>query len=226
MENRVSLLLPPKLMTQYIKGEITVVILVRDRCPRGKGLHFLNFFNDPRIIWEQRIAALWVDENSRVVISSPLPSPPLPPLPASLSIPPPVDHKEDIPEVELPPRKRLCMTALTSGYKVGESLTAARPTRGHRANYGFIGTLDTETRCQSAEEVGYGIRDVWVDSTKAVEEVAPMILEGVNDRVTDLAQRVSLGDCVVDGAGGFSVSRGLGTVSGIEFDNSPGAAGI
>ncbi|GKA12418.1 retrovirus-related pol polyprotein from transposon TNT 1-94 [Tanacetum coccineum] len=36
--------------------EITVVILVRDRCPRGKGLRFLNFFNDPRIIREKRIA--------------------------------------------------------------------------------------------------------------------------------------------------------------------------
>ncbi|GJS88043.1 putative reverse transcriptase domain-containing protein [Tanacetum coccineum] len=37
--------------------EITVVILVRDRCPRGKGIRFLNFFNDPRIIREQIIAA-------------------------------------------------------------------------------------------------------------------------------------------------------------------------
>ncbi|GJQ93648.1 hypothetical protein Tco_0004787 [Tanacetum coccineum] len=26
----------------------------------SSGLRFLNFFNDPRIIWEQRIAALWV----------------------------------------------------------------------------------------------------------------------------------------------------------------------
>ncbi|GJU50443.1 hypothetical protein Tco_1219998 [Tanacetum coccineum] len=41
----------------FYRREITVVILVRDRCPRGKGLRFLNFFNDPRIIREQRIAA-------------------------------------------------------------------------------------------------------------------------------------------------------------------------
>ncbi|GJT46582.1 hypothetical protein Tco_0955297 [Tanacetum coccineum] len=125
-----------------------------------------------------------------VPISLPLPSPPppLPPLPASLFIPPPVDHKEDIPEVELPPRKRLCLTALTSGYEVGESLTAAaRPTRGHRADYGFIGTLDTETRCQRAEEVGYGIMDVWVDPTEAIEEIAPTTLKGFNARVIELA---------------------------------------
>ncbi|GKC90135.1 retrovirus-related pol polyprotein from transposon TNT 1-94, partial [Tanacetum coccineum] len=77
-----------------------------------------------------------------VPISSPLLSPPLPPLPTSLFIPPPVDHKEDIPKVELPPHKRLCLTTLTSRYEVGESSTAARLTGGHRADYGFIGTLD------------------------------------------------------------------------------------
>ncbi|GJY82684.1 hypothetical protein Tco_0496060 [Tanacetum coccineum] len=71
---------------------------------------------------------------------------------ASLFIPPSVDHREDIPKVELPPRKRLCLTALTSGYEVGESLTVARPTRGHRADYGFIGTLNAKTICQRAEE--------------------------------------------------------------------------
>nr|GEV38050.1 hypothetical protein [Tanacetum cinerariifolium] len=92
--------------------------------------------------------------------SIPLPSPPLPPLPASLLIPPLVDHREDI----------------------------LRPTGGHRADYGFIGTLDAETRRQRAEEVGYGIRDVWVDPTEAVEEVAPTNLEGVNDRVTGLSE--------------------------------------
>ncbi|GJR24160.1 hypothetical protein Tco_0972687 [Tanacetum coccineum] len=99
------------------------------------------------------------------------PSPPLPPPPSSLHLPP-----------------QLCLTALTSRYEVGESSTAApRPTRGHRIDYGFIGTLDAKSRCQRAEEVGYGIRYVWVDLTKAVKEVAPTTLEGVNARVTELA---------------------------------------
>ncbi|GKF24853.1 hypothetical protein Tco_0080747, partial [Tanacetum coccineum] len=106
----------------------------------------------------------------------------------SLFIPPPVDHREDIPEAELPPRKRLCLTALTLRYEVGESSTAApRPTGGHRADYRFIGTMDAEIRRQRAEEIGYDIRDVWVDPTEAVEEVAPTTLEGVNARVTELA---------------------------------------
>ncbi|GKD13716.1 hypothetical protein Tco_1198123, partial [Tanacetum coccineum] len=123
-----------------------------------------------------------------VPTSLPLPSSPLPLLPASLSLPPPVDHREDTPEAELPPCKRLCLTTPTSRNEVGESSTTApRPTGGHKADYGFIVTLDAEIRRQRAEEVGYGIRDVWVDPTEAVEEVALTTLEGVNARVTELA---------------------------------------
>ncbi|GKE64973.1 hypothetical protein Tco_1519134 [Tanacetum coccineum] len=118
----------------------------------------------------------------------PLPSYPLPPLLALLSMPPPVDCREDTPEDELPPRKRLCLTTPTSRNKVGESLTAApRPTGGHRADYGFIGTMDAEIRRQRAEEVSYGIGDVWVDLAEAVEEVAPTTLKGINARVTEVA---------------------------------------
>ncbi|GJV73542.1 hypothetical protein Tco_1493537 [Tanacetum coccineum] len=40
------------------------------------------------------------------VVTAALPSPPLPPLPQSLYIPPPVDLMDDLPESELPPRKR------------------------------------------------------------------------------------------------------------------------
>ncbi|GKF30862.1 hypothetical protein Tco_0100660, partial [Tanacetum coccineum] len=65
----------------------------------------------------------------------------------TLPSPPPslLSPWEDIPEAELPPHKRLCPTAPTSRYEVGESSTAApRTTRGHRADYGFIGTTDAE----------------------------------------------------------------------------------
>ncbi|GJR20064.1 hypothetical protein Tco_0968591 [Tanacetum coccineum] len=119
-----------------------------------------------------------------VPTSLPLPSLPLPPLPALLFISPPVDYKEDIPEAELPPHKRLCLTAPTSRYEVGESSTAApRPTRGHRADYRFISTTDAEVRCRRAKEVGYGIRDVWIDPTETV-------VEDGQDRQTQLFQRV------------------------------------
>ncbi|GKB52926.1 hypothetical protein Tco_0903679 [Tanacetum coccineum] len=123
-----------------------------------------------------------------VPTSLPLPSSPLPPLLASLFISPPVDRREDILEVELPPCKRLCPTAPTSRYEVEESSTAVpRPTGGHRADYRFINTMDAEIRRQRAEEVGYGIKDVWVDLTEVVEEVAPPTLKEVNARVTKLA---------------------------------------
>ncbi|GJW69968.1 hypothetical protein Tco_0126885 [Tanacetum coccineum] len=126
-----------------------------------------------------------------VPTSLPLPLSPLPPLPALLFIPPPVDHREDIPEAELPPHKRLCLIAPTSRYEVKQSLTAApRATGDHKADYGFIRTIDVEIIRQRAKEVGYGIRDVWVDLTEAVKEVAPTTPEGVNARVTELAVRV------------------------------------
>ncbi|GKD22297.1 hypothetical protein Tco_1224000, partial [Tanacetum coccineum] len=74
-----------------------------------------------------------------------LPSPPLPPLPLYLYIPPPVDHRDEIPESEQPPRKRLCLSTLGSRYEIGESSTA-RPTRGRGIDYGFVSTVDAEER--------------------------------------------------------------------------------
>ncbi|GKC30153.1 putative reverse transcriptase domain-containing protein [Tanacetum coccineum] len=47
--------------------------------------------------------------------------------------------------------------------------------------------MNAEIRCQRAEEVGYDIRDVWVDPSEAVEGTSQTTLEGVNDRVTELA---------------------------------------
>ncbi|GJS74676.1 hypothetical protein Tco_0707517 [Tanacetum coccineum] len=113
------------------------------------------------------------------------------PLPLPTSSPPlqllSSDHRTDRPEITLPPRKRLGVD-LGPRYEIGESSAAAatRPIGGRRADYGFVGTMDTEIRRQRAEEVGYGIRDVWVDPRETVEEVAPMTLEGVNTRVTEL----------------------------------------
>ncbi|GKE98257.1 hypothetical protein Tco_0021608, partial [Tanacetum coccineum] len=116
------------------------------------------------------------------------PSPPLPPPPSSLHLPPPVPTSLPLSSSPLPPLPRLYPTTPISRYEVGESSTAApRHTRGHRADYGFIGTTDAEIRRRRAKEVSYGIRDVWVDLTEAVEEVAPTTLKGVNARVIDLA---------------------------------------
>ncbi|GJT73024.1 hypothetical protein Tco_1032310 [Tanacetum coccineum] len=37
-------------------------------------------------------------------------------------------------------------------------------------------------------DVGYGIRDTWVDPAEAVPEIAPITLGEVNNRVTELAE--------------------------------------
>ncbi|GKB26623.1 hypothetical protein Tco_0866024 [Tanacetum coccineum] len=90
------------------------------------------------------------------------------PLPLPTSSPPlqllSSDRRADRPEITLPPRKRLGID-LGPRCEVGESsaAAAARPIGGRRADYGFV------------------------DPREAVEEVAPMTLEGVNTRVTELA---------------------------------------
>ncbi|GJV43378.1 hypothetical protein Tco_1427914 [Tanacetum coccineum] len=116
-----------------------------------------------------------------------LPSPPLPPLPPSLYVPPPVDHRDEIPESEQPPRKRLCLSTLGSRYEIGEGSTA-RPTRGRGIDYGFVSTVDAEERRQGIRDVEYSIRDTWVDPAEAGPEMAPVTLGEVNIRVTELAE--------------------------------------
>ncbi|GKE99608.1 hypothetical protein Tco_0022959, partial [Tanacetum coccineum] len=80
------------------------------------------------------------------------------PLPSSLYIPPPVDCRDDIPKSEQPP------------------------------HYGFVNTVNVEERRQGIRDVGYGIKDTWVDLAKAVPEIAPMTMGEVNTRVTELAE--------------------------------------
>ncbi|GKB08232.1 hypothetical protein Tco_0836516, partial [Tanacetum coccineum] len=117
-------------------------------------------------------------------VTTALPSPPLPP---SLYIPLPVDRRDDIPESEQPPRKRLYLSTLGSRYEIGESSTA-RPTKGRGVDYGFVSTVDVEERRQGIRDVGYVIRDTWVGLAEAVLEIAPMTMGEVNTRVIELAE--------------------------------------
>nr|GEU82117.1 hypothetical protein [Tanacetum cinerariifolium] len=97
-----------------------------------------------------------VERLARCTAPTALPSPPLPP---PLHMPPPVDRRDDILETEMPPRKRLCLSTL------GPS------------------TLDVEARRRGIGEVGYGIRDTWIDPTDTVHEIAPMTV-----RETEMAE--------------------------------------
>ncbi|GKE21240.1 hypothetical protein Tco_1432752, partial [Tanacetum coccineum] len=79
------------------------------------------------------------------------------------------------------------MSTLRSRYEVGESSTA-RPIGGRGIDYGFVSTIDAEVKRQGISEVGYGIRDTWVDPAEAVPEIAPRTMGEVNTRVTELAE--------------------------------------
>ncbi|GKF25900.1 hypothetical protein Tco_0081794, partial [Tanacetum coccineum] len=148
-------------------------------------------------------------------------------------IPPPVDRRDDLPESELPPRKRLCLSTLGSRYKIGESSTA-RPTEDRGVDYGFVSTVDTKARWPGISEVGYGIRDTWVDPTEAVPEIALMTVGEVNTRVTELAELYEHDtqdlyalledaqdrDNMDGGGGGLCFPRGLGSLDRIELGTS------
>ncbi|GKF02209.1 hypothetical protein Tco_0029132, partial [Tanacetum coccineum] len=59
----------------------------------------------------------------RLRAASPLPSPTSPPTHHPLPLPAPsTSRRADFPEVDIPPQKRLCLTAPTPRFKVGESL--------------------------------------------------------------------------------------------------------
>ncbi|GKD88845.1 hypothetical protein Tco_1364352, partial [Tanacetum coccineum] len=67
---------------------------------------------------------------------------------SSLALPlPSTDRRADVPEVVLPPQKRLCI-APGPRFKVKKcsSAAAAMSARGFRADYGFVGTLYAKIR--------------------------------------------------------------------------------
>nr|GFA23086.1 hypothetical protein [Tanacetum cinerariifolium] len=80
--------------------------------------------------------------------------------------------REDIPEVTLPPRKKLGI-ALGPGYEVGESSSAvaARPAGGLRADYGFFATMDREIMRDPEREIGYEITDSWDEIMTKIREL-------------------------------------------------------
>nr|GEW22837.1 putative reverse transcriptase domain-containing protein [Tanacetum cinerariifolium] len=123
---------------------------------------------------------------ARCTAPATLPSPPLPP---SL-YPPPVDRRDDIPESEQPPRKRLCLLTLGSRYEVGESSM-----KGRGLDYGFVDTVEAEMRHRGIREVGYGIRDTWIDPAEADLYA---LLEDVQDGRTHISQRVAMDSQLVD----------------------------
>ncbi|GJV22708.1 hypothetical protein Tco_1375403 [Tanacetum coccineum] len=108
----------------------------------------------------ERLLALTTPPPSPLTpLSSPLPQIPSPPLPVS------------------PPASVLPALPLPTSSPPLQLLSSDR-----RADYGFVDTVDAKISQRRAEEVGYRIRDAWVDPRDAAEEVALTTLEGVNTR--------------------------------------------
>ncbi|GJS15196.1 hypothetical protein Tco_0409668 [Tanacetum coccineum] len=82
-----------------------------------------------------------------------------PPLPLPSTSP-----RTVVPEAEMPPRKRACLTTPASGYEIGESSAA-----GAARQPGPTPEVDT-----------------WDEIVEAMMEIAPTTLEGVDQRVTEL----------------------------------------
>ncbi|GKE70411.1 hypothetical protein Tco_1528483 [Tanacetum coccineum] len=77
---------------------------------------------------------------------------------------PSTSHKTDIPEAEMPPRKRACFATPAPGFEIGESSVAG-----------------------AARQPGPAPEaDTWDEIVDAMLKVAPTTLEGVDQRVTEL----------------------------------------
>ncbi|GJR73584.1 hypothetical protein Tco_0085949 [Tanacetum coccineum] len=102
-------------------------------------------------------------------------------------------RRANLPEANIPPRKRLCLTAPTPRFEVEESLTAVaarQPGLGaaHTTDYGFVDMVDDAPRRHVPRKVGYDIINTWDELVDAILEGASTTLEGVNARVTKLAE--------------------------------------
>ncbi|GJX76461.1 hypothetical protein Tco_0323272 [Tanacetum coccineum] len=59
--------------------------------------------------------------------------------------------------------------------------------------------IDVPPRCSTSRELDYGITDTWDDLVGAIDEIAPTTIEGVNQRVIDLATIVEQETTIMDG---------------------------
>ncbi|GJS01692.1 hypothetical protein Tco_0318200, partial [Tanacetum coccineum] len=127
-------------------------------------------------------ARMFIRAQTPIPFSSELeiPSPPLP-VPSPLATSPTYN--------EAP----LGFRAAKIRFEVGESSTAVAARQpGLRAtritDYGFVDMVDGAPRHHVPREIKYGITDTWDELVDVIQEGASTTLEGVNSRVTELAE--------------------------------------
>ncbi|GJT59187.1 hypothetical protein Tco_1002720 [Tanacetum coccineum] len=120
-----------------------------------------------------------------LAMTTPSPSPPI-----SLS---PPSTGERLARLAFPPRLSLIAGTAAFPHLHYRHYTISNPLPapvgpGQGIDYGFVSTVDAEERRQGIRDVGYGIRDTWVDPAEAVPEIAPMTVGEVNTRVIELTE--------------------------------------
>ncbi|GKF44072.1 hypothetical protein Tco_0130624, partial [Tanacetum coccineum] len=101
---------------------------------------------------------------ARIAEHAAAPTPPLPVLHHHPQLLPSTSPRTDVPEAEMPPRKRACPTTPAPGYEIGESSAAGAARQP-------IPTLEVDT---------------WDEIVETMMEIAPTTLEGVDQRMTEL----------------------------------------
>nr|GEX51778.1 hypothetical protein [Tanacetum cinerariifolium] len=94
---------------------------------------------------------------ARCTTSAALPSPPVPP---PLHMPPPVDHRDDIPKTEMPPRKRLCLSTLGSRTRISQRVVVD----SQRVDLLMEDRIAYQETIQIVEEDAYAAREAWAHS--------------------------------------------------------------
>nr|GFA53757.1 hypothetical protein [Tanacetum cinerariifolium] len=127
----------------------------------------------------------------------------IPSLPLPIPSPPPNSPTHiEIFESFLPLRKRLRFASPTPSQEVGESSAAGSTMQNEPAIarddpyslvreeiYGFVDRVDVTPERLMSRELGYDITDTWHYGYMAlrIHGIAPITLQGVNQRVSDLS---------------------------------------
>nr|GFA06646.1 putative reverse transcriptase domain-containing protein [Tanacetum cinerariifolium] len=90
---------------------------------------------------------------------------------------PSTSRRTDIPEADVSPRKRACLTTAPR-FEVGESFAAGAARQ--------LGPTESDLRRCRIEQTGYGNTNTWDEIVDTLMEIALTTLEGVNHRVTKL----------------------------------------
>nr|GEV75101.1 putative reverse transcriptase domain-containing protein [Tanacetum cinerariifolium] len=102
---------------------------------------------------------------ARCTAPAALPSPPLPP---PLYMPPPIDRRDDIPEIETPPHKRLCLSTLCSRdtwIDPAATVSEIAPMKvGERVDLLIKDRIAHQETIQIVEDEAFAARDAWAHS--------------------------------------------------------------